>query len=246
MIRDGALKNPEPQGIIGQHVFPELSAGKVGFRSGAYMASADELYIKIIGKGGHGAMPHQNIDPILIGSHVVVALQQLVSRIGSPIIPSVLSIGKFIANGATNVIPSEAHLEGTFRTFNEKWRAEAHIKMKSLAENLALSMGGKCEFEIRKGYPFLVNEEKLTSASKDAAIEYLGADNVVDLDLRMTAEDFAYYSQVIPACFYRLGTASADGKFSNGVHHPEFDINEKALITGSGLMAWLAIEALAS
>ncbi len=246
MIKEGVLENPRPSGIIGQHVFPELTAGKVGFRSGPYMASADELYIKIIGKGGHGAMPHKNIDPILIGSHLVVALQQIVSRVGNATIPSVLSIGKFIADGATNVIPSEAYLEGTFRTFNEEWRAEAHAKMKAMAEELVSSMGGQCEFEIRRGYPFLVNDPLLTSSSKDAAIEYLGAENVVDLDLRMTAEDFSYYSQVVPACFYRLGTAGAHGEFNNGVHHPEFDINEKALTTGSGLMAYLAIKSLIS
>ena len=173
MIKDGVLKNPEVKFMHGQHVMPQIPAGKVGFRSGLYMASTDELYVTVKGKGGHGAMPQYNIDPVLITSHIIVALQQIVSRVASPIMPTVLSFGKVIANGATNVIPDEVYLEGTFRTLDEKWRNEAHIRMKQMAEDLAKAMGGICEFEIRKGYPFLYNDEALTQKNKSLAHEYL-------------------------------------------------------------------------
>ncbi len=244
MIEEGVLQNPKPESIFGQHVFPDLPAGKVGFRSGMYMASADEVYITIRGKGGHAAMPHRNIDPILIASHVVVALQQLVSRNANPSIPSVLTIGKIEGGTATNITPSEVKMEGTFRTFNEAWRKEAHQKIEELVNSLTKSMGGSADIAIKVGYPFLKNDEELTPRSKIWAEEYLGAENVVDLPIRMTAEDFAFYTHHVPGCFYRLGTASQDGNFTSPVHTPTFNIDESALQTGSGLMAYLAVKAL--
>lgn len=245
MINEGVLKNPDASAIIGQHVMPLIPVGKVGFKSGLYMASTDELYVKVIGKGGHGAMPQLNIDPVVIAAQIIISLQQIVSRMSSPIIPSVLSFGKVIANGATNVIPNEVTMEGTFRTLNEKWRLEAHDKMVKMATMIAESMGGKCEFEVRKGYPFLHNDETLTAKAKQHAIEFLGPENVIDLDIWMAAEDFAYYSQIIPACFYRLGTRNEEKGIVSSVHTPTFDIDENALEIGSGLMAYLAICELA-
>lgn len=244
MIAEGALENPRPQHIIGQHVMPLIDAGKVGFRSGIYMASTDELYVTVRGKGGHGAQPHQNIDPVLITAHIIVALQQIVSRNADPRLPSVLSFGKVIANGATNVIPNEVKLEGTFRTLNEEWRAEAKRLMKKMAEGIAESMGGSCEFDIHHGYPFLINEEKLTASARTFAEDYLGAENVVDLDIWMAAEDFAYYSQVTDACFYRLGTGNAAKDTKYSVHHPNFDVDEDALKISTGLMAYIALKQL--
>lgn len=244
MIKEGILKNPEPSSIFGQHVMPLIPAGKVGFRKGMYMASADEIYVTVNGKGGHGALPEMNIDPVLIASHIIIALQQIVSRVASPKVPSVLSFGKVTADGATNVIPDKVELQGTFRTLNEPWRAKAHEKMKKMAEGIAESMGGSCDFEIRKGYPFLKNEPELTERTKQAAIDYMGAENVVDLDIWMAAEDFSYYSQEIDACFYRLGTRNEDKGITSGVHTPTFDIDEDALIHGPGLMAWLAVKEL--
>ncbi len=241
MIREGVLENPKPSGIIGQHVMPFIDAGKVGFREGTYMASADEIYVTVKGKGGHAAMPHQLIDPVLIASHLIIALQQIVSRNANPSIPSVLSFGKVIANGATNVIPDEVKIEGTFRTFNETWRMEAHKKMKALAETLSQSMGGTCEFNILKGYPVLINEEKITRNSRRLAEEYLGKENVEDLPLWTAAEDFASYAQQIPGCFYRLGVRNEARGIISPVHTSTFDIDETALETGMGLMAWLAI-----
>ena len=244
MIKEGVLKNPEVTNIIGQHVMPLLPVGKVGFRKGLYMASTDEIYMTIRGKGGHGAQPHQNIDPIVAMAQVITALQQVVSRVASPIIPSVLSFGKVIANGATNIIPNEVYLEGTFRTLDEEWRAKAHKSIVKIAKGVSESLGCQCDIEIRKGYPFLKNNPELTQTAIDNAINYMGAENVVDLDIWMAAEDFSYYSQELPACFYRLGTRNDAKNISSHVHTPTFDIDEDALPIGMGLMAWLAISEL--
>ncbi len=244
MIKEGVLENPTPQAVLGQHVMPFIETGKVGFRSGTYMASTDELYVTVKGKGGHAAQPQQNIDPVMITAQILVSLQQIVSRTANPNIPSVLSFGKVQANGATNVIPNEVKLEGTFRTMDEAWRAEAHIRMKKMAEGIAESMGGSCEFEIKKGYPFLVNEEKLTAAAKQYAQEYLGKENVLDLDIWMAAEDFAYYSQVADACFYRLGTRNEAKGITSSVHTQTFDIDENAFAISTGLMAYIALKRL--
>jgi amidohydrolase len=243
MIEEGVLEDPKPEVIVGQHVYPDLPAGKVGMKEGMYMASADELYMKVRGKGGHAALPHTVIDPVLITAHILVALQQIVSRNAKPDIPSVLSFGKIIADGATNIIPDEVNLSGTFRTFDEPWRDEAHEKMIRMAESIAESMGGACDFEVRKGYPFLVNDKQVTAHAKNAAIEYVGEDNVVDLGLRMTAEDFAYYSQHIPGCFYRLGTAKPGTKAS-GLHTSTFNVDEDSLEIGMGLMSWITLKQL--
>jgi len=244
MIQEGVLKNPEVKSMIGQHVMPLLPVGTVGFRSGLYMASTDEIYVTVKGKGGHGAMPHLNIDPVLIAAHIITSLQQLVSRMANPAIPCVLSFGKVIANGATNVIPNEVNMEGTFRTMDEKWRAEAHQKMKKLAEGIAESMGGSCKFDIHHGYPFLENNPEVTARAKQAAIAYLGENKVVDLAIWMAAEDFAFYSQEVPATFYRLGVRNEAKGITSSVHTPTFNIDEEALEIGAGLMAWLALEEL--
>jgi len=244
MIKDKALQNPSPTAIIGQHVMPFIPVGKVGFRKGMYMASADELYLKVKGKGGHGAMPETIIDPILISAHILVALQQVVSRKANPKTPSVLSFGKVIAEGATNVIPNEVNIEGTFRTLNEVWRKEAHVHMVKIAKGIAEGMGGEVEFEIRSGYPFLKNDPELTQRAIDAAEIYLGKENVLDLDIWMAAEDFSYYTQEIDGCFYRLGTRNEAKGIVSSVHTPTFDIDEDALGISTGLMAFLALEEL--
>ncbi|SDD31462.1 M20 metallopeptidase family protein [Pedobacter soli] len=244
MIKEGVLENPKPNHIVGQHVMPLIDAGKVGFRSGIYMASTDELYVTVTGKGGHGAQPHQNIDPVVIASHIIIALQQIVSRNADPRIPSVLSFGKVTASGATNIIPNEVKIEGTFRTLDEEWRAEAHKRMKKMAEGIAESMGGSCDFDIHKGYPFLINEEKLTANARAFAEDFLGKENVVDLDIWMAAEDFSFYSQVTDACFYRLGTGNAAKDTQYSVHTPRFDIDEDALKISTGLMAYIALKQL--
>jgi amidohydrolase len=244
MIRDGALKNPQPSGIIGQHVFPHLPVGKIGFREGMYMASADEIYLKVIGKGGHGAAPELAIDPIVIASHIIIGLQQVISRNASPKQPTVLTFGRIIGEGATNIIPNEVNIAGTFRALNEEWRESALKKIQKMAESIAEGMGGKCEVEISRGYPYLQNNPELTRRIRKAAEAYVGPENVVDIDITLASEDFAYYSQVIPASFYRLGTANKEKGLTSYVHTPTFDIDEDALKIGPGLMAWMAIQEL--
>jgi len=244
MIEEGVLENPRPQKVIGQHVYPDLEVGKVGFKKDMYMASADELHVTVKGKGGHAALPNRFIDPILITSNIIVSLQQIVSRSAKPDVPSVLSFGKIIGEGSTNIIPDEVKLEGTFRTMNEDWRFDAHKKMKKLAKSIAEGMGGSCDFDVRVGYPYLVNDEVVTEMHIQAAREYLGDENVVDLDLRMTAEDFSYYSQVAPVCFYRLGTRNQAKGITSGLHTPTFDVDSKAIEIGMGLMAYGAIKQL--
>lgn len=244
MIKEGVLENPKPVSIFGQHVATNVPVGKIGFREGMYMASTDELYIKVIGKGGHGAMPDACIDPIVIASHIIVAMQQIISRNKNPKFPSVLTFGKIEGLGATNVIPDEVNIAGTFRAMDETWRAEGLEKMKKLAEGIADAMGGQAIFEVLKGYPFLQNNPELTRKAKAAAIAYMGEENVVDLDLWMAGEDFAFYTHHVDACFYRLGIRNDAKGITSGVHTPTFDIDEDALAIGPGLMAWLAVNEL--
>ena len=244
MIKEGVLENPKPNAIMGQHAMPSIDYGKIGIRKGKHMASMDEIYVTVHGRGGHGAQPQKNIDPVLITSHIIVALQQIVSRMADPTLPTVLSFGKLIANGAVNIIPDEVYMEGTFRTLDEKWRTEAHKRMKKMAEAIADSMGGSCDFNIIRGYPFLINEEKLTANVHAIAAEYLGKENVLDADIWMAAEDFAYYSQVADSCFYLLGTGNKDKKIVSALHTPTFNIDEEALALSTGLMAYIAVKQL--
>lgn len=245
MIRDGVLQNPVPSAILGQHVFPLLPVGKIGFREGMYMASADEIYLKVIGRGGHGAAPDLCIDPIVITSHIIVAMQQIISRNANPRQPTVLTFGNIIGHGATNIIPNEVNVAGTFRAMNEEWRETALVRIKRLAEGIAESMGGRCEVDISRGYPYLENNPMLTRRIKGYAQAYVGAENVVDIDISLGAEDFSYYSQVVPASFYRLGTSNPDKGITSYVHTPTFNVDEGALAIGPGLMAWMAVQELA-
>jgi amidohydrolase len=240
MLKEEALGKKLPDFILAQHVFPSLPAGKVGIKSGQFMASADEIYITVQGKGGHAATPHLAVDTILIAAHIITALQQIISRNVDPTSPSVLTIGKINSTGgATNIIPSEVKLEGTFRALDEGWRLKAHQLIRTTCENIAIAMGGTCEVNILVGYPSLINDEKVTSEIKTKMTEYLGADNVVDLPVRLTAEDFAYFSQKAPSCFYRLGTGNVQKGITSQVHTPTFDIDENALEIGIGLAAYL-------
>lgn len=247
MIKEGVLENPKPQSIIGQHVHPPLEVGKIGIRSGIYMASADEIRMVVKGKGGHGALPHNCIDTVLMSSRILIALQDIVSRNMNPNIPAVLSFGKINSvGGATNIIPDEVKIEGTFRTMDEVWRKEAHKLIKRVAEKTAESMGGSVEVDIMVGYPCLINEPQLTDRVRSAMIQYMGESNVVELPIRLTAEDFSYYSQNADACFYRLGTGNKAKGITSPVHTPTFDIDEEALQIGMGLMAYLAMEELSA
>lgn len=243
MMDEGLLEKYAFDQVIAQHVYPEMEVGNVGFKTGMYMASADEIYISIKGKGGHGALPHRNIDPVIISAEILLALQQISSRFAPPTLPFVLSFGKVTANGATNVIPDQVDLEGTMRTMDEEWRAKFHQEIERICTGICKSRGAEAVVNIAKGYPCLINDENLTIQKWDAAKSYMGEKNTEELPLRMTAEDFAYFSQKLPVCFYRLGVGNEEKGIVHSVHHPQFDIDEKALEIGMGLMAFLAMEA---
>ena len=241
MIKAGVLDNPVVSKMYALHVFPELEAGKVGFRSGRYMASCDEIYITINGKGGHGAIPNECIDPIITGANIITQLQQLISRNCDPKIPSVLSFGHFEALGATNVIPSKAILKGTFRTMDEQWRERALDQIKSQVKKIASANGATVDIQISRGYPCLDNDTVLTEKLYLKAKEVLGDENVVDLPIRLTSEDFSFYSQEIPVCFFRLGVRDESKGIVYGVHNSKFDISYDAIPVGIQMMCFAAV-----
>ena len=244
MIEEGVLENPQPRAIFGQHVFPNLDAGTFGFRPGPSMASTDEIYITVKGKGGHGATPELNIDPVVAAANVLIALQQVVSRNAPPSVPTVLSFGRFIADGKMNIIPNEARLEGTIRTYDEDWRKQVHEKIRQIAQKTAEAHGASCEVRIEHGYPSLLNDKAITQRAMNHAAELLGQEKIFEIEPRMTAEDFAYYSRIIPACFYRIGVRNQEKGITANLHTSHFDVDENALLTGPALMAWLAIKEL--
>jgi amidohydrolase len=244
MIKAGVLESPKPDFIIGQHVYPELEAGKIGLRSGKYMASTDEVHLTIKGKGGHAAIPHKVTDPVTITALIIVALQQIVSRNAQPTTPSVLSFGRIIAEGQANIIPDEVKVSGTMRTFDEEWRLEIQKKIRTIASSIAEGMGGTCEVSIHKGYPFVYNDPQVTEKVKALAEEYLGKENVVELDMRMTAEDFSYFAREVPGCFYRLGVMNQARGIISNLHTSTFDADESSLETGVGLMSWIVAHEL--
>lgn len=239
LIKEGVLENPRPQAIVGMHVNPQLEVGKFSFRGGKVMASADEIYMTIKGKGGHAAAPHLTVDTILVASHVVVALQQVISRHNQAFSPSILSISSFQGGHTTNVIPSEVKLMGTFRAMDETWRFKAHELIRQIATGIVEGMGADLDLHIDIGYPTVYNNEELTTRAKALAQVYWPADQVEDTELRMGAEDFGYYSQIIPGCFFRLGTRNEANGITAGVHTPIFTIDESAIEYGVGMMAWL-------
>lgn len=239
LIKEGVLEDPEPSCIFGLHVHPGLAVGKMSFRPGKVMASADELYITVKGKGGHAAAPHLCIDPILIASNLIVSLQQIASRNNNPHNPTVLSITSFQGGSTTNVIPNEVKLKGTFRAMNEEWRFKAHDLIRKMATDLVHSMGGEIDLLIDVGYPSVYNNEALNEIAKEKAAEFIGSKNVEETEPRMGAEDFGYYSQEIPGCFFRLGVMNEKKGITSGVHTPTFNIDENAIETGMGMMAWV-------
>lgn len=239
LVKEGVLENPAPQAIFGLHVHPQVETGKLSFRGGQVMASADEIYITIKGKGGHAAAPHVTVDTILIASQLVVSLQQIISRNNNPFSPSVLSITSFQGGYTTNVIPSEVKLMGTFRALNEEWRFKAHELIRKQATALVTGMGASLDLHIDIGYPSVFNDETLNAKARVLAENYLGASNIETTEMRMGAEDFGFYTQHVPGCFFRLGTGNIQKGIVAGVHTPIFNIDENAIEIGMGMMAWL-------
>ncbi len=239
MIEEGVLDAadgvPAPTAAFGQHVKPDLPPGTLGVRSGGFMASTDEVYVTVEGDGGHAANPHEGVDPTYVASQIVVALQSLISRRCPPGVPSVLTIGRLIADGATNVIPDAARLEGTFRAMDESWRFRAHALFRQLVQRTAEAHGATAEVEVLQGYPALFNHEAPTTLVREAATEYVGPDRTVEADRWFAGEDFAYFLRECPGAFYQLGVGS-----EHGLHTAQFDPDEEALRTGTGFMAYLA------
>lgn len=244
MLEEGVFNGRQPNMIIAQHVLPEMEAGHVGFKPGIYMAANDEIFLTVKGQGGHGALRQHIKDPILMASHILISLQEEITRMAPSNIPTVLSFGKVVADGATNVVPDEVILEGTLRTMNEEWRKEAHRLIEKIASDISASMGGSIELEIRNGYPVLNNNDQISRESKKLAVKLLGSENVEDMEIRMTAEDFAWFTQRIPGMMYRFGVRDPGSERSYPLHSPHFQVNESALHTAISVMSYLAIELL--
>lgn len=243
MMEDGLFSEIMPDEIFAFHCLPEMDCGRIGMKKGKYMASTDELYLTVKGRGGHGGTPNLNIDPIVIASNVIVAMQQIVSRNADPMMPTILSFGKMMGEGRTNIIPDEVKIEGTIRTFSEEWRLEAHKRITSIAQGVAEGMGGSCDVFIDFGYPYLVNDDDTTQNTFDNGVEYFGDSKVEWLEQRMTAEDFAFFAQKIPACYFRVGTHIKDTPITN-LHRPNLMIDEKSIEYAMGFMAYNAVKAL--
>ncbi len=244
MIAEGVLENPKPLSIVAQHVFPDLPVGKVGFKKGEYMASSDEINLYVKGKGGHAAIPHSGDDTVFTAAQLIVDIKKKVAEQTSLEIPVVLSFGKIIGNGAHNVFPAKVSIHGTLRTFDESWRRQVHQIISEVAATMSVANNLTCEVDIQKGYPVLINDDKTTGQAVEAAKEFLGSEQVVSLPRRMTVEDFAYFAQKVPACFYRLGVANPEKGITSGLHTPTFDVDEESIKTGTGLLTWIALKQL--
>ena len=244
VLNDGTLRKLKPDAIIAQHVLPELGTGQLGFRAGKYMASSDELYIDIEGRGGHAALPEAATGQVVIGSRLVGILNEKAGAIKCNE-PLVLGFGKFIANGTTNVIPDKVHIEGTLRTFDEQVRKEAHNMIREICTVESALWGVNIKHEIRKGYPVLINDAELTNIAVKLAEEVVGVKNRQMMEMRMSSEDFAYYSHEYPVLFYRIGVLK-DGAQIRNLHTAEFDIDEEAMKTGIAFISLLATNLLNS
>lgn len=244
MIREGVLEDPVPEIILGQHVNPAAPVGNASFVAGRMMASADELYWTIHGRSGHAAQPHLSVDPIVIAAHLVTQLQTIISRNLNPFEPGVLSVTSFHGGTVTNIIPEAVEMMGTLRSMNLEWREDAISRIENYSRLLATTMGGSCDVNVLRGYPPLINDEQTTIFARDAASDLLGHSNVTPFEPKMWGEDFAYYAQKIPACFWMLGIRSPHVEETPGLHNCRFVVDENALHIGTALMVNAALTRL--
>jgi amidohydrolase len=244
LLDAGLFSRYKPAVILGQHCFSTVVAGKVALCKGSFMAAADEFFITVTGIGGHASAPHKAADPVLASAHIITAVQHLVSRVVPPHEPAVVSIASIHGGNAPNVIPRQVAMSGTMRTMNEEVRALLHEKLRTTVTQVALGLGVEAALEIKNGYPVLYNDPAVTDWAVSSCGEYLGRDNVLRCEPVMTAEDFSYYLRDCPGTFWQIGTGGADQKKDNTLHSPVFDPDEKALLAGSGLLAYTAIRFL--
>ncbi len=240
VIRDGGLENPKVEKMIALHVFPDLDYGHFGFKEGLYMASCDELHIQVKGVGGHGALPDRTVNPLFMGSEFILKAKEYIDKNTPEDVPSVINFGHFEALGATNVVPESAIIKGTFRTMDEDWRAKAKTELLAIASEISEKYNGNIKLNLSHGYPFLKNDEELTNSIQELTKRYFGTDHVHELPLRMTSEDFAYYSQLVPVCFLRLGVRNEEKGIVHGLHHPKFDIEPLSIKKGIQIMTSIA------
>jgi len=241
LIKAGVLENPTVEALVALHVYPELPVGQIGIKEGLYMASSDEIHVEIIGVGGHGALPARFVNPIDVGMAWMQACKEQVAALCPKDIPQVLTFGRFEALGSTNVVSSTAIIKGTFRTMNEAWRSQVKALLYEQAQRIEKEFGAQVQLQIGAGYPFLYNDPALTNSVKEELENVVGRNNIVELGLRMTAEDFAFYSHHKPVCFFRLGTGNVEEGITHAVHHPQFDIDEAALEIGVKSMYSIAL-----
>lgn len=244
MIDDGVLANPKVDAIAGLHVTPNLSTGLIGVREGIVCAAADRIVIRIEGKGGHAAYPHEGVDAIAVSAQVITALQQVVSRNIDPLQPAVVTIGKIQGGYMGTAIAPEVELEGTVRTVSASARAQVLEQLERIVTGVAQSLGAVGHFQVDRGYPVLSNDPALAELVKRANENIFGGQRWEEAASSMGAEDFAFYSGFIPSVFYRLGSSNGEERTKFPLHHPHFDLDEEALPYGTAMHAAVALSYL--
>lgn len=247
MIEEGVLESPKVDAIFGMHVDPTIETGKIGYKSGPFMAFSSEFNIVLKGKGGHAAVPQASIDPIVMASDVIQELQKIVSRWTSPIEPIVLTIGSIHSGTAFNIIPETAKMEGTTRVVNMDLAKKIPHKIETILKNITEIYGGSYEFKFLPGYPALINDKQFTNFVSRVIENLFGKENALELEEPlMGGEDFAYYLQKVPGTFLRLGSANDEKESTYPWHHPRFNIDEDVLPIGTSLFAACSLEYLGS
>ncbi|MEJ5244872.1 MAG: M20 family metallopeptidase [Bacteroidota bacterium] len=244
MIKAGVLDNPRPKYVFGQHIYPELNTGEIAVSAGPVMAAADELYWNLYGKGSHAAQPHMGNDPLIVAAHLIIHLQAMLNKNKNPFSPAVLSVTSVIGGKATNIFPEFASMQGTLRTFDESLRSKLHKLIENNSRQIASLFDVKCDVEVRKGFPALINNSELVDKFKDIANQALGVNNVHSFEPKMWAEDFAYFAREIPSVFWFLGVKQSVDSEVVPLHNSKLNPDEQAMKTGMLAMVNAAIELL--
>ncbi len=244
MIKAGVLDNPRPKYVLGQHIYPELNTGEIAVSAGPVMAAADELYWNLYGKGSHAAQPHMGNDPLIVAANLIIYLQAMLNNNKNPFSPAVLSVTSVIGGNATNIFPEFASMQGTLRTFDESLRSKLHKLIENNSRQIASLFDVKCDVEVRKGFPALINNSELVDKFKYIANQALGVNNVHGFEPKMWAEDFAYFAREVPSVFWFLGVKQSVDSEVVPLHNSKLNPDEQALKTGMLAMVSAAIELL--